>query len=57
MLGITKFELAILEFGVKEALLYFATPDEYYHLWDQEWQDHVRSELTDTQRQLLDQTN
>lgn len=33
MLPIDEFEQAILKFGVKEALEYFATPETEHHLW------------------------
>ena len=43
MLGITKFELAIIEFGVKNALEYFATPEKHHHLWDAKWEADVKA--------------
>jgi hypothetical protein len=43
MLGITKFELAIIEFGVKNAIEYFATPEEHHHLWDDNWLAEVKA--------------
>jgi hypothetical protein len=35
MTGVEVFEEAIMDFGVDAALEYFATPEEFRHLWDE----------------------
>jgi len=40
-LGIDRFESAIVEFGTKNALEYFATPEDQRHLWSDEWEREV----------------
>ena len=36
MTGCEKLEKAVREFGVDNALEYFATPKDLWHLWDKE---------------------